>query len=378
MKPIRLLAILEATTITGPAKNLLQFAALARNPPFDPPVEVSIVTFRRAGDSDLLLKTAEQAHIPIHPIIERGPFDSAVFAALSSVVRQTAPDVIQTHAVKSHFLVRLSGLHQLSPWVAFHHGYTWPSLRARVYNQLDRWSLRAARRVVTVSTPFRNMLVRHGVDPERITVVHNAVDSDWRGSDRSSAESLRNELGIAKGKKVILIVGRLSREKDHLTLVDVVHQIHQAGGFAPHLVIVGEGPERVRIEQRIQALRLAEHVSMTGQTSSVDRYYGIADLAVLSSRTEGSPNALLEAMAARVPVVATAVGGIPEIVTDQDSALLVPPGMRDSMARAVTSLLTDRGLAERLACRARELVETRFFPESRARDLCALYRDLHL
>ena len=81
--------------------------------------------------------------------------------------------------MKSHFLVRKSGLNRLAPWVAFHHGYTWPDLRARLYNQLDRWSLRAASRVVTVSQPFRRELIRHGVPAARIEIVHNAIDPDW-------------------------------------------------------------------------------------------------------------------------------------------------------------------------------------------------------
>jgi glycosyltransferase involved in cell wall biosynthesis len=140
--------------------------------------------------------------------------------------------------------------------------------------------------------------------------------------------------------------------------------------------MVGEGPERPRIEERIRALDLTAHVTMTGQVRSAEPYYGIADAAVLSSRSEGSPNALLEAMAARVPVVATAVGGIPEMVTDRESAMLVAPGDREGLTRALSTVLTDRDLAESLRSRAHLLIEERYSPERRARALCEIYRGL--
>jgi glycosyltransferase involved in cell wall biosynthesis len=376
MKPIRVLAVLEASTITGPAKNLLQFASTSRAERFAPPVDVSIVTFRRQGDSDLLADTCRRLQIPLHVISERGRFDRTVIDSLAGFARTFAPDVIQTHAVKGHFLLRKAGLDRLFPWVAFHHGYTWQNLRVRLYNQLDRWSLRTARRVVTVSIPFREELIRQGVPPERICIVHNAVDPDYGAKARSSAPELRARLGLRNGEDVILSVGRMSPEKDHLGLLDAFHRIHSAGMTDPRLVIVGDGPERPRIEQRIRALGLESRVILVGHVSTAEPYYGIASVAVLSSLSEGSPNALLESMAASVPVVATSVGGIPEIVTHRESALLVRPANPKELAEALSAILTSRELAVSLAQRARLLVETRHSPDSRTRVLCSLYREV--
>ena len=117
----------------------------------------------------------------------------------------------------------------------------------------------------------------------------------------------------------------------------------------------------------------AKSVTLTGQVASAEPYYGIADLAVLSSLSEGSPNALLEAMAARVPVVATAVGGIPEIVSDRESALLVPPRNPEALCRAMRELLENDALAGGLAARASELILTRHTPEARSRRLVEIY-----
>jgi glycosyltransferase involved in cell wall biosynthesis len=286
------------------------------------------------------------------------------------VVARLRPDIVQTHAVKSHFLARLAGVPERARWVAFHHGYTWPNLRARLYNQFDRWSLRTPGLILTVSQPFREELAARGAPRERIEVIHNAIRPGW-GAERRP--ELRDALGIPAQRKLILIVGRLSREKDHLALLEAVAAL---AGHDPHLLIVGEGPERARIEARAAALALGGRVTLTGQAPSAEPYYGIADLAVLSSRSEGSPNALLEAMAAGVPAVATNVGGIPEIVTHGEHALLVPPGDSAALAAAMDRVLGDPDLAAGLARRARKHVLARHTPEARIAALAAIYRRL--
>ena len=194
------------------------------------------------------------------------------------------------------------------------------------------------------------------------------------GERREGTSDLRAALGIAPDRQIILIVGRLSREKDHLTLLRAVDRLQS--NLNPHLLVVGEGPERGRIEQEIRQRGLTEHVTLTGLQRSAEPYYRIANLAVLSSLSEGSPNALLEAMSAGVPVVATNVGGIPEIVTDGESALLVPAGDVESMAAAMAKLLTDTSLAQRFVERGRSLVLEKHSPTARAERLAGIYQSL--
>ncbi len=372
MSRLRLLAIIEAHTVTGPAKNLLEFARLAR----PAGVETIIATFTRGSSQNLFIETARAGGIPVEPITESSVYDPGVIGGLRRLAERLRPDIIQTHAVKSHFLARCAALHQRAPWVAFHHGYTWPSLRARAYNQLDRWSLRLPRRVLTVSVPFRDELMARGVEPGRIEIVHNAIAPDWgrRFRDAEHSQALRATLGIPPDSNVILIVGRLSREKDHLTLLESTARIGPE--LRPHLLIVGEGPERPRIEERIRSLKLTRAVTLTGQVASAEPYYGIAQIAVLSSLTEGSPNALLEAMAVGAPVVATRVGGIPEIVTSEESALLVEPGDIAGMRNAIATVLTNRDVARDLAARSRQRILEHHAPETRVRRLIEIYAAL--
>jgi glycosyltransferase involved in cell wall biosynthesis len=372
MSIVRLLAIIEANSITGPAKNLLDFAEQGRG--FG--VETIVGAFVRGEGPNTFLEAAARQSISLHTIAEKSRFDSAGLRGLSVLVRQLEPDVIQTHAVKSHFLTRAAGIASSIPWVAFHHGYTWPDLRMRFYNELDRWSLRAATKVLTVSLPFRRQLLSKGVSAERIEVIHNSIRSDWGVEARTvaTAERLRAKLGIPHERRVVLTVGRLSKEKNHLGLLASFKRLPPH--LAAHLVIVGEGPERGAIEQFIADNDLTASVTLTGQQRSAEPYYGIADAAVLSSWSEGSPNALLEAMVAGVPVVATAVGGVPEIVEDSETALLVSPGDYGAMAGAIERVLTDHLFGKMLASRARQVAIDRFTPSARARRLATIYRDL--
>ncbi len=375
---LRVLALIETTKVTGPAKNLLQFAQLAREGVEGAPrVDLELAVFWRERDSPVFLDAAAAADVTVHRIPEKGRFDRSVLPALADLLRRQRPDILQSHAVKSHFLVRYSGLHRRYPWVAFQHGYTATNLRNTLYNQLDRWSLRAAQRVVVVTGQFRDRLVRQWVPRERIAVVHNAIGPRWAAAARQpeAAAALRAKLGIGADEKVLLIAARLSREKDHATLLRSLADLRAKHGQTPRLIVLGDGPERPHIDAAIASLNLAGQVILPGWEPS-EPYYGIADVAVLSSVVEGSPNAVLEAIGGGVPVVATAVGGIPEIVTDGESALLVPPGDPARMAEALHAVLTSPGLAERLAARGREIAAARHSPEARVRAICDVYREL--
>jgi glycosyltransferase involved in cell wall biosynthesis len=366
--PIRVLAIVEAATVTGPAKNLIDFHRTAQ--PWGI-VDLSVATFVRSGADSGFSEAAMAANIPLIRIAERGPFDASVIARLRSAVRHAGPHIVQTHAVKSHFLIYLSRMWRFLPWVAFHHGYTTTDAKMLLYNQLDRLSLRAPARLVTVSRAFERQLVRRGADPARITVLHNAVDPAWarrvRDVDRDAA---RRQTGLDPDAPVLVSIGRLSREKGHLDLIAAFRRLRQQEPKL-RLVLVGDGPERPRLEQTA-----GEGVLFTGHVPDPAPYYAIADAVVLPSHTEGSSNVLLEAMAAGVPAVATQVGGTPEIAVNGENALLVPPDDSFALASAIGRVLHDGALRSKLVANARATVAQQHTPERRARALTALYQTL--
>jgi len=377
---LKILALFETNTVSGPAKNFFQFCGSARKLSTGPLVDLVIVTFERTlghGRKGEFAEAAEQLGLPLHCIPEKFLFDARVLSHLRKLQERLQADLIETHAVKSHALVRASGIYRKTPWVAFHHGYTNTSLRSPIYNRMDRWSLRAAARVVTMNRAFEQQLVEHGLPAERITVLHNAVSIPKYQPSRAGDAVLQRrkaDLGLSPDVKVILCVGRLSREKGHIDMISSLrHLRHMQPSRDVRLIIVGEGPEQVRLTQAIQAAGLDKHVVFAGQLKDVAPYYEAADVVAIPSLSEGSPNVLLEAMAYAVPVVATTVGGIPEIVTDGATALLVPPRHPVAMAQAIDKLLSNPPVAMNMGQQARKKVEKDYSPESRAKALLDIY-----
>ncbi|MDT5271965.1 MAG: hypothetical protein QOH49_4151 [Acidobacteriota bacterium] len=378
---IKLLAVMEATTVTGPAKNLIGFAVRARSREFAerlglPRVETAVVTFQRGGGPNAFVSAARDAGLAVEVIPERFRFDPNVLGGLRRAARAHAPDLIQTHMLKSHFLLRLSGLARRYPWVAFHHGYTATDAKMQLYNQLDRWSLPAAGRVLTVCGPFAEQLAGLGVRRERITVRHNSVTAP-APADAEGLAALRERLGIGEDERVVLAVGRLSFEKGHADLVNALGELNRLDpALRFKLVVVGEGPEKERVEEAARAEGVAERVVFAGHAADVRPFYALADVLALPSHSEGSPNVLLEAMAAGLAVAATRVGGVPEIAEDGETALLVPARDPTALAGALRRLLADAGLAARLAERGRERALKHFSPEAYARALVEFYGEL--
>lgn len=350
-RAIRVLAFMEATSVTGPAKNLIEFAAFARAPkPNTRPVELTIATFQRPEQSvdNLFVSAAKERALTVDVIRERHPFDREIISGLRRVIAAHQPDIIQTHGVKSHFLVRLSGAHQNCRWIAFHHGYTWPDLKMRAYNQLDRWSLPAADQVITVCNAFARDLERLGVNRRQIAVRHNMV-KPFIASLPHQISEIRRALGIAPDQLVVVTAGRLSKEKGHIDLLESLSRlksIPRTGQF--RMLIIGDGPEHASIVARVRQLGLSDVVSLVAFQTDLNPYYTLADLLILPSHTEGSPNVLLEAMAAGIPVVATRVGGVTDIASEDVTALLVAKGDPDAMAAAVCRMLENRQLRVRL------------------------------
>jgi glycosyltransferase involved in cell wall biosynthesis len=325
-------------------------------------------------ESNGFLDAVRAAGLELDLIPERGRFDLSVLPALREIFARRRPDVIQTHAPKSHFLVRWAGLHRGRGWIAFHHGDTAEDLKMRLYTQLDRWSLRAAHRSVTVCEPFADLLVGRGVRRERIQIVPNAMAAAPLVA-QEDVSALRNRLALPPAARVILSVGRLSPEKGHADLLAALRLLRRdRPQLAIKLILVGDGSERPTLERTAAAPDLASSVIFAGHCPNVWPYYSLADVLVLPSHSEGSPNALLEAMAAGVPIVACKVGGVPETVEDSSSALLVPPANPAAMANALARVLEDPALAARLVSNASERLVMRFSPESRYRALLEVYR----
>jgi len=278
--------------------------------------------------------------------------------------RAVRPDVIHVHNPTSLHYAVLSRLVASSAIVLTVHGET----HARRGTALE-WRL--VKGVAVVSHAALRTL-RLPCDPRKFTVIHNGIAT---ASDTTELrEAARAELALGN-RLVGVIVARLNGRKGHATLLKSVALLRDSD-VTPLMLVVGDGPEWEALELQAQQLGLGpSQVRFLGARSDVDRILSAADFFVLPSDTEGLPLSVLEAMAHGLPIVASRVGGIPEIIETSDHGLLVPPGDSEALAEAIRSLIDDPVLRRNLSIAARARVNTEFSIANTLENYDRLYRN---
>jgi glycosyltransferase involved in cell wall biosynthesis len=230
------------------------------------------------------------------------------------------------------------------------HGYTGGDAKNRLYEWLQRRAFRQFGAVVAVSKKLHDELVRAGVPEARTYAVPNA----WRvPPDLLSRQEAREALGLSGAGHVVGWIGRMSKEKGPDIMVRSMARIGMDG---PRLSMIGAGPLEAECRSLASGLGLDENVTWHGIVAGAGHYLRAFDAVVLTSWTEGTPVILLEAMGAGVPLVTTAVGGIPDVV-GAEQATLVAAGDVDGIAHAIEDVLSNPGASERRAAAARERLE---------------------
>jgi glycosyltransferase involved in cell wall biosynthesis len=383
MRRIRILRIITRLNTGGPAVHLATLAGA-----LDPArYEQWLVTGREGPGEGSMRPLVERRGV--HPIVipemvgtpRLGPRDVAALMKIRRLIHDLRPDIVETHLSKAGILGRLAArLEHVPAVVHIFHGH----VLDRYFGPLKTWMARRteralagfSHRLVAVSALVRQELVNHRVAPaDRIAVIELGLELDPLLHCRAARGLLRRELGIPAEAPLVGIVGRLSRIKNHELFLDA------AAGVASQLpevrfLVVGDGERRSALEVRARRLGLTRQVLFAGWRSDLPGVYADLDALALSSDNEGTPLVLIEAMAAGCPTVATAVGGVPDLIEDGVSGLLVPPGQPGRLADALVRLLCDRRLAAALAAEAQTRARTRFGVERLAADMDALYRDI--
>lgn len=237
--------------------------------------------------------------------------------------------------------------------------------------QLRRWILTAkANRFISVSSEMAQALRDLGISSDKIAMIPNGIES-IKPNDNFNRKALQMKLFGTTAVQVVLFVGRLVKEKGLERLLTVWASMPSREGL--YLLIVGDGPLRGELESRAKALRLHESVQFLGNHSNVFQFYAAADLFVLPSRTEGMSNALLEAMAAGLPVVASNIGGNSDVVEDRYSGFLVDWNDTKVCVELLCSLLRDSDLRQRIGSAARKRADAFGIG-----DIARLYEELYL
>ncbi len=358
-----------STLFGGPERQML---GLGRHLP--PRFRSTYGSFPEGGRCEPFLAEAHAAGFPTVRLAADTPDVPGALDELTRLLRDTAADVLVGHTFKPNVLGRLAARRVGIPVVTVSRGWTWESLKVRVYETIDRVNLRFVDHVVAVSSGQAERVRRCGVPSTRLSVIRNAARlAAFADPDPAYRDRLRGLFPAdTPVSHVVLAAGRLSPEKGFDVLVEAaaeVLRIHPTAGF----VLFGEGGERAKLEARVAELGLAALFRMPGHSADLDRYLPWADVVVLPSFTEGLPNVALEASAAGVPVVATAVGGTPELVADGESGFLVPSGQPDVIAERVSRLLADEPLRKRLGTAGRERMRREFSFEAQAERYAELF-----
>lgn len=348
----------------GPERQML---GLAASLPADH--STTFLSFSEGGRCGAFLAAARRAGFDAAELAHDTPHLRRAVRELTAFLRGNFADVLVTHGYKSNLLGRPAARRAGIPIVSVSRGWTGENLKVRCYEAFDRVHLRFMDRVVCVSAGQADRVRRAGVPPDKVRVIRNAARLEaFAGRDPASRVRLREP---GSDGPVVLAAGRLSAEKGFQVLVEAAPAI-LAAVPAARLVIFGDGPLRASLERRVAALGLTDRVSLPGFRDDLDRLIPSADLVVLPSLTEGLPNVALESAAAGVPVVATAVGGTPEVVVDGRTGFLVPPADAPALAGRVIDLLRDRVMARAFGAAARRRVEEHFSFHAQA----AAYRRL--
>lgn len=361
---MNLVHLTASTFYGGPERQML---GLARALPAH--VRTTFAAFPEGGRGAAFLAECRAAGFAAVPLTRDFPHVFGAVREIADLIRTTAADVLVCHGYKAHVLGRLAARRTGVPAVAVSRGWTGETRKVKLYEWLDRRHLRFMDRVVCVSDGQAEKVRRWcRVPAARLSVIRNSARlSAFETADPGARGRL---LGFfppgAAVAHVVLGAGRLSPEKGFGVLVEAARALcaaHPAAG----VVLFGEGALRADLERQVAALGLTGRVVLPGFRSDLDALIGAADVVVLPSYTEGLPNVALEASAAGVPVVATAVGGTPEVIADGASGFLVPPGDPAALAERVGRLLGDPARRAAFGAAGRERMRGLFTFDAQAR-----------
>jgi glycosyltransferase involved in cell wall biosynthesis len=254
--------------------------------------------------------------------------------------------IVHSHGYKPDILLSWLRTPRHLPCVATCHNWISDTRKLKVLETLDKHALRGFDHVVAVSPAIASQLAEGGVSTKRISVIDNGIGVPQ--AEPGARAAVRAELKIPPGERLLVHIGRLTRSKRIDVLLQAMARF--ADGPPAHLLLAGEGEQRAALAELAEQLRLGEQVHFCGYRNDVGRLMAAADVMVLSSEKEGLPIVVLEAMAARCPIVTTRVGAIPQVLTDGEDAWLIAANDVDALCRALSDAL---GRPEAAAARAR-------------------------
>jgi glycosyltransferase involved in cell wall biosynthesis len=381
---VRVLRVIARLNMGGPALHVAYLTAGLAGRGY----ATTLVAGEISRGEESMAFVADRLGVPVETVSELGreisPLRDAVATLrLARLIREERPHILHTHTAKAGALGRIAALlagPKARPIVVhtFHghvlRGYFGP-LRARVFKLVETLLARSTDALVAVSPQVRDDLVALGVAPkERFAVVRLGIELPTRvdGGDREAARRL---LGVPPERFVVGWVGRMTGVKRTGDVLLALREL-RARGVDATLAMVGDGPDRAAVEEQAYALGIARHCLYLGYQDDVAGWYAALDALLLPSANEGTPVVAIEALATGLPVVATRVGGVPDVVREGEDGFLVEVGDVDGLAGRLEQLARDPGLRSRMGGAARARVLERYAVDRLVDDVDRLYRAL--
>ncbi len=307
-----------------------------------------------------------EAGIEIVEVAMRGEGDVLAVARIAKILRRRKPDIVQLHTSHAHTLGLLAG-----KLAGARHIVATRRMDHAIKGPFSRFKYRGVDRIVAISEAIGTFVVEGGVPPEKVRIIHSVVQCP----DPYPQGDLRSSFGIGPDAPVIGIVATLAERKGHRHLFEAVRQIKSK---YPKIcvLVVGEGPQKEELRELAIRIGLDKTVIFTGFRQDIPQVLNTLDVFVLASHREGLGVALLEAACSGRAIIGSNVGGIPEIVKDGETGLLVPPADAKALAEKLTYLLDHPEHAQRLGSHARAFVKEKFSLESMVRGYVELYEEL--
>ena len=304
-----------------------------------------------------------QAGVKVHSLSPH-KFLPIYFASIPWRLLADRPDVLHCHLIPSNIIAKPLGV-LLGVPVVINHDHTNDTRRAdsRILLALDRFSNRFASHIVAVSASCRDFLItRESIPANDVTLVPNAIDLRRFSPSVAMRDQARIELGLPASARVVAGVGRLNPQKNFALCLDIAAQL--APRFPDlHFLLAGDGPEEKMLREKAAALGISDRVTFSGYVADTRLVYLAADVLLMPSRYEGLPMTLLEAMAMGLPVVASQLDGIAEVIGDGREGFLVPSDDAALFVERTAALLQDAELSSRIAQNARAKIEASFSVE---------------
>ncbi|MEI8033169.1 MAG: glycosyltransferase [Chlorobiaceae bacterium] len=295
-------------------------------------------------DSPFLEKTAPYVQERF-PAASRGEINPGVTLALLNVIKKHRIDIVHTHTTPAHSMALQAKLLYNGFTLVVHRRVDFPIKN----NPLSLYKYKSGKvdRIISVSECIRGVLVSQGVPPSKIETIYDGVDPDRLKADHAETKQrIRSEYRIEPDTIILGMVAALTGNKDHLTLLRALYVLLQKG-VKCKLFIIGDGEEKSAIISEIGKLGLENQVIMPGYRSDLEKFIGAFDLYINSSKTEGLGTSIIDALANGIPVVATAAGGVPELLGESEFGLLVEKQNPEALAAGIARMIAEPGMMRR-------------------------------